>query len=55
MKNFIVLSGRTTADLQSRIESMIVHYCTMDTKAVPYGNIQFLNNEYIMTFIIEKR
>lgn len=53
MKNFIVLSGRTTADLQTRIASMICSY--EYSKIIPYGNIQFLNNEYIMTFIIEKR
>lgn len=61
MKRFVICSGRTVADLQEQIDRKIGYQyieCRDAEKMFdvhPYGDVQFLDGNYVMTFIINKK
>ena len=57
LEYFVICSGKTVPELQVNFERKVLRYYgeSKNFRIVPYGNVQFLNNEYIMTFVIERR
>lgn len=52
MVGFKVLEANTTAVLNEQIKGLFNQFDDCNVK--PYGEIKYLNNHWVMTFIIEK-